>query len=50
MNNAKSPLRKATDDGTCQDCGDAVPTRRIRCRHCGLLVCGWCYNHVHGMK
>ena len=20
-----------------------------RCRHCGKLVCGWCFNHVHGL-
>lgn len=30
----------------CEDCGDIVK-RRIRCYHCGLLVCGWCWNHVH---
>ena len=31
----------------CQDCGDGCQRRR-RCPHCGLLVCGWCFNHVHG--
>lgn len=30
----------------CEDCGDAV-TRRSRCRCCGIMVCRWCYHHVH---
>lgn len=36
----------------CEDCGDEVPfpRRRFRCRHCKKLVCGWCYNHVHGLQ
>ena len=33
----------------CEDCGDEVTHRRTRCRHigCFLLVCTWCYHHVH---
>jgi hypothetical protein len=31
----------------CEDCGDDCQ-RRTRCPHCGQLVCGWCYSHVHG--
>lgn len=38
---------------TCEDpkCGDDIPTgqRRFRCSNCGLLVCGWCFNHVHAV-
>jgi hypothetical protein len=30
----------------CQDCGDKTK-RRKRCQHCDLLVCGWCWHHVH---
>lgn len=30
----------------CEDCGDSC-RRRIRCFHCGLLVCSWCWHHVH---
>lgn len=30
----------------CEDCGEKV-RRRIRCFHCGLLVCSWCWGHVH---
>ena len=30
----------------CEDCEEMV-TRRIRCAHCGLLVCAWCIHHVH---
>lgn len=30
----------------CQDCGDQVK-RRTRCKNCGLLVCRWCYHHIH---
>jgi hypothetical protein len=35
----------------CEDCGDEIeaPRRRIRCKHCMKLICGWCYNHVHGI-
>lgn len=32
----------------CEDCGDDALGRRTRCPNCNLLVCGWCYNHVHG--
>jgi RNA polymerase-binding transcription factor DksA len=35
----KAKLRRTRDDGTCQDCGDEVETRRLRCKDCGLLVC-----------
>ena len=30
----------------CEDCGDER-RRRIRCYHCGLLVCPWCWRHSH---
>lgn len=30
-----------------EDCGE-VASRRIRCFHCGLLVCPWCWHHLHG--
>lgn len=33
----------------CEDCGDDALGRRTRCKRCGLLVCGWCYNHVHNL-
>ena len=29
-----------------KDCGDESK-RRLRCQHCKLLVCGWCWHHVH---
>lgn len=34
---------------SCQDCGeDMGPNeRRRRCSNCGMLLCGWCYNHCH---
>lgn len=32
-----------------KDCGDES-CRRVRCYHCGLLVCGWCWHHVHGCE
>ncbi len=31
----------------CEDCGEEC-RRRYRCPYCGLLICGWCQNHVHG--
>lgn len=37
----------------CEDCcveigrGKRDGQRRTRCKHCGLLVCGWCLHHVH---
>lgn len=31
----------------CEDCEDDVNGRRIRCHHCKLLVCSWCWHHVH---
>lgn len=36
---------------TCQDCGDDIIAnmRRIRCQHCGLLCCRWCFYHHHGL-
>ena len=35
----------------CMDCHEEMPKgkRRICCPHCGMLVCGWCYNHIHGL-
>lgn len=34
-------------DRVCEDCGDDVAKRRIRCPKCKLLVCIWCFHHVH---
>lgn len=34
-------------DRVCEDCGDAVTKRRIRCPKCKQLICTWCYYHVH---
>jgi hypothetical protein len=33
----------------CEDCGDEMlpGTRRVRCKNCGELVCGWCHHHIH---
>jgi formylmethanofuran dehydrogenase subunit E len=31
----------------CEDCGEVVPGRRLRCKDCGKLVCNWCAGHVH---
>lgn len=31
------------------DCGE-LSLRRKRCWHCGLLVCGWCWNHNHACE
>jgi hypothetical protein len=36
-------------DRCCEDCGDEMLTRRTRCLRCGLLVCTWCYSHVHAI-
>ena len=33
---------------TCEDCGEAT-VRRTRCKRCNLLVCRWCFNHVHAL-
>lgn len=37
----------------CEDpeCGEDIPVnqRRARCPQCGLLVCGWCWTHVHAL-
>lgn len=33
----------------CEDCGEDA-NRRIRCKSCGLLICSWCFNHVHEME
>jgi hypothetical protein len=30
----------------CEDCGEEQ-ARRVRCFHCGLLICSWCWSHVH---
>lgn len=32
----------------CDDCGDET-RKRTRCKHCGKLVCAWCYHHIHGV-
>jgi hypothetical protein len=32
---------------TCEECEDDV-RRRVRCFHCGLLVCPYCWHHIHG--
>lgn len=31
----------------CEDCGDDPVIRRRRCHHCGMMVCVWCFYHVH---
>ena len=31
----------------CEDCQKMVTERRLRCRNCQKLICGWCWNHVH---
>jgi hypothetical protein len=33
----------------CDDCGDPTK-RRKRGPHCGQLVCGWCWHHVHKLQ
>ncbi len=33
----------------CEDCGDDCG-RRTRCPYCGLLICRWCYHHIHGRE
>jgi hypothetical protein len=30
----------------CEDCGEQTK-RRIKCHHCDLLVCSFCYSHIH---
>lgn len=30
----------------CEDCEDECEERK-KCHHCGLLVCDWCWDHVH---
>ena len=39
------------DKRECEDCGEEIPKgrRRTRCPKCGLLVCVWCFHHVHGL-
>ncbi len=32
----------------CEDCDEPTEYRRYRCGRCRALVCGWCFNHVHG--
>jgi formylmethanofuran dehydrogenase subunit E len=36
----------------CEDCGEDMQPgqRRRKCKNCGKKVCGWCFNHVHGMQ
>ena len=33
----------------CEDCGDETDAgeRRKKCPHCALMVCRWCWHHVH---
>ncbi len=33
----------------CQDCYDDCK-RRIKCPRCKLLVCPWCWHHVHASQ
>jgi hypothetical protein len=33
----------------CEDCGDVATHRRIRCKHCGLLLCRWCFGYTDGI-
>jgi hypothetical protein len=33
----------------CEDCEDEVDHRRLRCPHCKLLLCRWCYGYTHGL-
>jgi len=33
----------------CEDCGERDASRRRRCKRCDLLVCGWCFHHVHSI-
>src|ERR1700674_3158131 len=42
---------RPSNNQECEDCGDEVPRprRRIRCKHCKELICGWCYNNIHGL-
>lgn len=40
---------KDTKPQVCEDCEDGVSMRRTRCKRCGLLVCAWCYHHVHAL-
>lgn len=30
----------------CEDCGNEQK-RRVRCYHCGLLICSWCWHYIH---
>ena len=41
---------KASQAKVCETCGDEMEAgqRRVRCPYCNKLVCGWCFNHVHG--
>lgn len=36
-------MPECEDDG----CGEET-RRRVRCFHCGLYVCPWCWHHKHG--
>jgi hypothetical protein len=35
----------------CEDCGDEMKPgeRRFTCPDCSKKICGWCWNHVHGI-
>ncbi len=34
----------------CEDCEGDSFGRRTRCPICRLLVCSWCYSHVHNIS
>ena len=36
-----------SDKKCCEDCGDEVEGRRVRCPNCGQLLCSWCFHHSH---
>lgn len=45
----QAPVRFC-EDPDCDNDDPAPPgTRRTRCKACGLLVCPWCFNHVHAL-
>lgn len=35
----------------CEDCKETMRSneRRVRCKLCNQLVCGWCIHHVHNV-
>jgi hypothetical protein len=42
-------VTRARGNVQCEDCGDDCE-RRTRCVHCKLLVCRWCFHHVHSCE